>query len=180
MEQVAIEDYNPDWALEYRKEAIRIQEIFGGDLLGIEHIGSTAVEGLGAKPLIDFMAGVADLKLTEQYIEALSEIGYEHVVHEHFPNRRFFRKGLRRAGTHHLHVYRFGGAEWNRQLLFRDYLRSHPEALRGYDRLKRELAEKHRHDRTAYTNAKHDFITGIIEKAEIESNARNSERDVER
>lgn len=169
MEQVVIEDYSSNWPVEYEKEAMKINKIFGDKVLGIEHIGSTSVEGLGAKPIIDFMVGISDLKEAEEFTGALQEIGYEYVFHKTFPNRRFYRKGEWRAGTHHLHVYKYGSEEWNHNIWFRDYLRSHPDALIQYNQLKKDLAEKHNMDRVAYTNAKHPFITEIIDKAKSET-----------
>ena len=82
-----------------------------------------------------------DLTEVEEFIEPLAQIGFEHVYHKEVPNRRFFRKGPRKAGTHHLHVYNYGSEEWKNQLLFRDYLRAHPDVLKQYNDLKQILAE---------------------------------------
>ncbi|OPH47266.1 hypothetical protein BC351_12260 [Paenibacillus ferrarius] len=165
---VVIEEYNKDWALEYEQEEGKIKELLGNKAIAIEHIGSTSVQGLGAKPIIDFMVGVNELNEVDEFIEPLVKIGYEYVFHKDFPNRRFFRKGQWRAGTHHLHVYRCGSDEWNNNILFRDYLRTHPDVLRQYNQLKMDLAKKYRNDRTSYTNAKHPFITSVIEEARKE------------
>ncbi|MBW7474733.1 GrpB family protein [Paenibacillus oenotherae] len=162
---VVIAEYNPEWPLRFQREERILREVLGGRTIAIEHIGSTSVEGLGAKPTIDIMVGVEELTEVDEWVEPLRRIGYEHVVHREFPSRRFFRKGQWRAGTDHLHIYKYRGLEWNNNILFRDYLIKHPEVRRQYDQLKKELAEKHRNDRAAYTNAKHPFITDIIEKA---------------
>jgi GrpB-like predicted nucleotidyltransferase (UPF0157 family) len=95
-------------------------------------------------------------------------VGYEHIEHAEFPNRRFFRKELWQAGTHHLHIYKYGSKEWTSNLLFRDYLRTHPSILKEHHQLKKELAEKHHFDRTAYTEAKGPCKTAIINKAKNE------------
>ncbi|MZQ81234.1 GrpB family protein [Paenibacillus sp. 5J-6] len=162
---VVIEHYNENWPFEYIQEERKIKEIFHQKAIAIEHIGSTSVQGLGAKPVIDFMVGVNELTEVEEFIEPLAQIGFEHVYHKEFPNRRFFRKGPRKAGTHHLHVYNYGSEEWKNQLLFRDYLRTHPDVLKQYNDLKQILAEQYRNDRTAYTNAKNPFITDVIQIA---------------
>ncbi|NEW04882.1 GrpB family protein [Paenibacillus sp. SYP-B3998] len=167
---VIIEEHNEDWALEYKQEERKIQELLGHKAISIEHIGSTSVKGLGAKPIIDFMVGVNDLKEVDELIESLKKIGYDYVFHKEFPNRRFFRIGQWRAGTHHLHMYEFGSEEWTNNILFRDYLRNHPDVLKQYNQLKKDLAGIYRNDRTAYTNAKHFFITDIIEKAKKDAN----------
>ncbi|WP_435166223.1 GrpB family protein [Paenibacillus glycanilyticus] len=167
METVKIEEYKDEWPFKYQGEQSKIKEIMTDKAIAIEHIGSTSVQGLGAKPIIDFMVGVNDLKEVEEFIEPLAKIGYEHVYHKEFPNRRFFRRGEWRAGTHHLHIYVHGSEEWNNNILFRDYLRTHPDVLKQYNQLKKEFAEKNHHDRVAYTNAKHPFIIDVIQKAKL-------------
>ncbi|PAQ15493.1 hypothetical protein CD798_06820 [Bacillaceae bacterium SAOS 7] len=170
---VVIEEYTPDWALQFKGEQKLLKSIIGDKAIAIEHIGSTSVEGLGAKPILDIMIGVRDLKEVDEFIELLEEIGYEYVFHKEFPNRRFFRKGVWRAGTHHLHVYKYESEEWNNNILFRNYLRTEPEILHQYYKLKKELAEKYHSDKVAYTKAKAPFITNIIQKARSEINMTN-------
>jgi GrpB-like predicted nucleotidyltransferase (UPF0157 family) len=138
---VKIEEYNPDWVSEFYQEKARIMEVLKNDSLCVEHIGSTSVMGLGAKPILDIMAGVQHLAEVDAFIEPLKSVGYEFVPHKEFPERRFFRKGQWRAGTHHLHIYRFGSEQWKNQLSFRDYLRSHPDVRKQYQQLKMSLAE---------------------------------------
>ncbi|EJR30455.1 hypothetical protein S3E15_02754 [Bacillus mycoides] len=96
---VVIEEYTPDWALQFKEEHRLLKGIMGDKAITIEHIGSTSVEGLGAKPILDIMIGVHNLKEVDEFIEPLKKIEYEYVFHKEFPNRRFFRKGLWRAGT---------------------------------------------------------------------------------
>ncbi|MEI2468732.1 GrpB family protein [Peribacillus frigoritolerans] len=158
---VKIEEYNPDWVSEFHQEKARIMEVLKND----EHIGSTSVMGLGAKPILDIMAGVQHLAEADAFIEPLKSIGYEFVPHKEFPERRFFRKGQWRAGTHHLHIYRFGSEQWKNQLSFRDYLRSHPDVRKQYQQLKMFLAEKHPADIVGYTKAKAPFILNVMESA---------------
>ena len=170
MEQVLITEYTPQWALEFEQEKIKIAEALGDIVLGIEHIGSTSVPGLGAKPIIDMMAGVAALgEIAPLHRDRLEGIGYHFVDHPHFPERRFFRRGEWRAGTHHLHVYRYEGEHWTSQLLFRNYLMRHPEVLKEYFQLKQTLAQLYPHDRVKYTEAKGSFIRKIIELARAEN-----------
>ena len=90
---VVIEEYNEEWSFKYQQEERKIKEVLGDKVIAIEYIGNTSVQGLGAKPIIDFMVGVNDIKEGEEFIEPLAKIGYEHVYHNEFPNRRFFRKG---------------------------------------------------------------------------------------
>jgi GrpB-like predicted nucleotidyltransferase (UPF0157 family) len=168
---IIIEDYNPNWIVKFEEEKRHLKAIMKDKAIAIEHVGSTSVKGLGAKEIIDIMVGVQHLKDVEEFIEPLKDVGYEHIIsHAQFPNRRFFRKGLWRAGTHHLHAYKYGSKEWTSNLLFRDYLRTHPLVLQEYQQLKRDLAEKHHFDRVAYTEAKAPFITDIIRKAKNDKN----------
>lgn len=170
--QIVIEKYTSDWALSFNEEKKLLEDIISDIAISIEHFGSTSVRGLGAKPIIDIMIGVYNLKEVDGFIEPLSNIGYEHVFHKEFPNRRFFRKGLWRAGTHHLHIYKYGSEEWNSNILFRDYLRKHPNVRNQYNQLKFELAQKYICDRVGYTGAKAPFITGVIQKAKDEIKCR--------
>ncbi|TKH07411.1 GrpB family protein [Peribacillus simplex] len=162
---VKIEDYNPDWVHEFQQERSRIMKVLKNYSLCIEHIGSTSVIGLGAKSILDIMAGVQHLDEVDTFIEPLNSIGYEFVPHKEFPERRFFRKGQWRAGTHHLHIYKFGSEQWVNQLSFRDYLRSHPDVRKQYQELKLSLAQKHPGDIVGYTKAKAPFIQNVIESA---------------
>ncbi|MEC1259627.1 GrpB family protein [Bacillus swezeyi] len=166
MEQpIIIENANDSWLVQYEEEKKQLHEIFGKTALAIEHIGSTSVPGLAAKPVIDLMAGVKHLGEVDRFIEPLQKLGYEHVIHEAFPARRFFRKGQWRAGTHHLHIYVFQSEEWKNQLRFRHYLREHLQTCKDYESLKKDLARRFPHDRTSYTKGKESFITAVIEKA---------------
>jgi GrpB-like predicted nucleotidyltransferase (UPF0157 family) len=170
--QVVIEKYTSSWALSFKEEQKFLRGIMSNKATSIEHIGSTSVEGLGAKPILDIMVGVRNLEEVDDFIEPLSNIGYEHVFHREFPNRRFFRKGLWRAGTHHLHIYKYESEEWNNNILFRDYLRKYTDIRDQYNQLKLKLAQKYTFDRVAYTEAKAPFITDVIQKAKYEINCR--------
>jgi GrpB-like predicted nucleotidyltransferase (UPF0157 family) len=169
MEEVVVSAYDPGWIMEYEQEKETLTKLLEDIIQGIEHIGSTAVPGLAAKPVIDIMVGVNDLHhVTEQHIQKLGDIGYEFVEHPHFPERRFFRRGPWRAGTHHLHIYQYESENWNFNLLFRNYLIHHPDTRNEYSKLKKELEEKYKKDRPGYTKAKAPFIEKVIKLAELE------------
>jgi len=164
-EPVVIEEYNPRWPAMYEEAAREIREAIGAHIAAIEHTGSTAVPGLGAKPIIDILIGVRDLADADACIEPLEALGYQYVpeYEAEIPDRRYFRKG--RPRTHHVHMVEIGGDFWVNQLLFRDYMRANPEAAREYFALKKRLAEQHRDDRDAYTEAKTQFVLGALGKA---------------
>ncbi|MFV8830099.1 GrpB family protein [Alkalihalobacterium sp. APHAB7] len=166
--EITIEEYNPNWTKQFENEKVRLKEILSDKVISIEHIGSTSVEGLGAKPILDIAIGVNDLEVINKIILPLKQIGYGFVYHKEFPERRFFRKGEWRAGTHHLHFYHFEGEHCNNQILFRDYLRSNPDVSKEYHHLKVNLAEKFRFDRVLYTKNKASFIHSVLQKAKKE------------
>jgi len=166
-----IEDYDPRWPLIYAKEQDRILNAIGKTVIGIEHIGSTAVPGLGAKPIIDVMVALACLSDAQKCIGPLKGIGYEYVPEYEvmIPERRYFRKGPESIPNKHfhLHMVQRNGDIWKRQLSFRDYLRSHSDVAQRYCKLKKELAEKHASNREAYTEAKTSFIESVLAQARI-------------
>ncbi|KKO52699.1 GrpB family protein [Paenibacillus sp. DMB20] len=164
--KVEIHEYSPDWPKSYEAERDAILTALQGICEHMEHIGSTSVPGLAAKPVIDMMAGVQELCLvTPDYIKRLEAAGYEYVHKPEFPERMFFRKGLWRAGTHHLHIYEHGGEHWLQNIRFRDYLIKHPEARREYAALKKELQTLYSDDRVRYTEVKAPFISNMMERA---------------
>jgi GrpB-like predicted nucleotidyltransferase (UPF0157 family) len=163
---VRIDDYDPRWAAMFEEARAEIVGRCGALVVGVEHIGSTSVPGLAAKPIIDIMAAVESLDDAQALVEPLAALGFEYVPKTDFPGRRFFRRGLRGAGTHHLHVVERGSWEWRRHLLFRDHLRAHPERAAEYERLKRGLAAAHGPDRGAYTDAKTPFIESVVKRAQ--------------
>lgn len=165
---IIIESYQPEWAIQFQAEQRLLKGIVGKHAIAIEHIGSNSIKGLGAKPILDIMMGIHELSEVDEFIGKLKHIGYEYVFHKELLNRRFFRKGKWRAGTHHLHIYKYESVEWINNLLFRNFLRAHPGELKQYYQLKIELAQQYRIDRVSYTKAKESFIQSIISKAKEE------------
>jgi GrpB-like predicted nucleotidyltransferase (UPF0157 family) len=130
--------------------------------VAIEHIGSTSVPDLCAKPIVDILVGLRELELTDEQIAAMTELGYEYLGEYGLTGRLFFRKGDPR--THNVHVVKHGGEHWERQLVFRDALRSDPEERLRYDAFKRRLAAEG-HSREAYTELKTPFIRAVEARA---------------
>ena len=164
---VIVIPYNARWPGLFEEEKGLILGQIGPQVLAIEHVGSTAVPGLASKPTLDILVGIRRLEDAKACVGPLADIGYEYVpeYEAEIPDRRYFHKGPAVARTHHLHMVEFGGAFWTRNLLFRDWLRTHPEDARRYAALKYDLARRYRDDREAYTDAKTEFIEGIVEKA---------------
>ena len=166
---VRIVDYDPSWPAMYDAEKKAILQAAGEWLVDIQHLGSTSVPGLAAKPVIDIIAAVSDLDDARHIVDPLAALGYDYVpeYEVEMPMRRYFRKGRRgkEGDKYHLHVVEPNSEFWNRHLAFREYLLAHPEAAKDYAELKRRLAVEHGTDVDAYTDAKSEFILGIQEKA---------------
>ncbi|UCB42509.1 MAG: GrpB family protein [Dehalococcoidales bacterium] len=169
-EPVIIVDYNPQWPVMYEEEKARILSAIGLKIVAIEHIGSTSVPGLGAKPIIDIMVGVRQLAEAEECIEPLQSVGYEFVPPEKagIPERRYFRKREPGARTHHLHMVEMDSEFWEKHLLFRDCLRANHSTAEQYHVLKKRLAEQYGLNREGYTEAKTLFIQSVLAKARAE------------
>ena len=150
----------------FEEEKTRIAIATGIEPEDIEHIGSTAVPGLGAKPILDIMVAVLSLADGESYIRPLQTIGYEYRGELGVSGRIFFRKGEPRS--HHLHMAEREGRFWEEHVLFRDYLRIHGEAVRQYDELKRWLMTVFPSNIPAYGEGKSHFINSTITKAHAE------------
>jgi GrpB-like predicted nucleotidyltransferase (UPF0157 family) len=159
---IEVVDHDARWAETFEHERERLSEVLGELALAIEHVGSTAVPGLAAKPILDIMVGVARTPLPEHTLAALGTLGYQYRGDSGIPGKQYFRTNPR---TRHLHVVELGGEDWVRTLAFRDYLRAHPAAVREYEALKRELARRHRDHRNRYLEGKASFIQVVLERA---------------
>lgn len=161
---IEIVEYDFRWPRLFDEEKTRVVEAIGEHLVAIEHVGSTAVPGLAAKPIVDIMAGIRSLAEAPVCVAPLAAIGYEYVpkYEVELPERRYFRK--RSGRRHNLHVVETTTEFWRRHLAFRDWLRAHPEDARRYEALKRRLAET-ASDTRAYTDGKTVLIRQIEERA---------------
>ena len=167
--KIFIAPYDPNWPALYEHERARLMDAVGAYVSSIQHIGSTSVRGLGAKPIIDIMIGVRTLTEADaECIQPIIGLGYEYVqeFERETPQRRFFRKsnaeGVR---THHIHLVEINSEWWVDHLLFRDYLRASPRARDAYEKHKRELAEREWESSNDYAEAKTPFISTLKEQA---------------
>jgi GrpB-like predicted nucleotidyltransferase (UPF0157 family) len=153
--------YDPRWPALYREERERLQRCLGP--LPLEHVGSTAVPGLDAKPILDLMLGVEGESARAQTIEPLRRAGYTHGDSDVIPGRLYFRRDDEAAlRTHQLSVCAFGGSFWCAHLAFRDALRADAALAAAYLRLKLDLAQRFPTDRIAYSEAKSDFVAAVL------------------
>ncbi len=162
-DKIEIVEYDPRWPELFRQEEALLRKVLGPiPGLLIDHCGSTAVPGLEAKPIIDILIRVESRAYWPQMVDPIEGLGYFYWATNPEKDTLYFAKGMPPFGerrTHHIHVYDLNR---KKELLFRDYLRTHPEEARQYVNLKRQLAEKFTFDREGYTKAKTEFIEGIL------------------
>jgi GrpB-like predicted nucleotidyltransferase (UPF0157 family) len=162
---VEIVDYDPSWAAEFAALGRTLRAALGEVAMRIDHIGSTAVPGLAAKPVIDVQISVRSLEPVDAFRMPLQTLGYVYRADNPERTKRYFREppGTRRT---HLHVRRAGSFSEQFPLLFRDYLRAHPAAADEYAAVKRRCAERFRHDRQGYVEAKDGFVWHLVRHAD--------------
>ncbi len=162
---VIIVPYDPEWPRLFSPLGKALHTALGETALRIDHIGSTAVPGLDAKPIIDVQISVADLEPLDRYRIPIEDLGFVWRADNPDQTQRYFRErpGERRT---HIHVRRFGSWAEQAALLFRDYMRAHPIDAGRYAELKCRLARAYRDDRRGYTEGKSSFIWAIMAKAD--------------
>lgn len=160
---VRVVPYHPAWPELFAAEAARIAAALDGLPLRLEHVGSTSVPGLAAKPIVDILAGRPPGEPAAPYVAALRRAGYDHRGEQGIPGREFFRRGTPRS--YHVHLAEEGGRFWRDHLRFRDALRADPSLAAAYEALKRELAARYPQDREAYIEGKTAFVTGVLRDA---------------
>ncbi|PEW85032.1 hypothetical protein CN446_30810 [Bacillus cereus] len=170
---VTIEDYNPEWSIIFKDLKCVIEAELGDLLLSIEHVGSTSINNLSAKPIIDLDLVIDNRDMLPKVIQRLEKLGYYHQGDLGIEGREAFGKkdhftpwhGENRVWMdHHLYVCCKDNKELAKHLAFRNYLRIHPDSVREYGQLKKKLAETAK-DRVSYTEGKSDFVNTLLEKA---------------
>jgi GrpB-like predicted nucleotidyltransferase (UPF0157 family) len=162
---IRIVDHDPAWSGLAEAELRAIEDVLGGVAVRLEHVGSTAVSGLAAKPILDLQVSVDALEPPERYAEPLSRLGYVFVPTDDPPGYPLYAKPRERPRTHHLHVCVAGSEHERRHVAVRDFLRAHPEAAAQYATVKRQVADRHPHDRLAYIEGKDEYMATLEERA---------------
>ena len=164
MSTVVVSPYSPDWPTKFHAIRKDLLSVFAPTLVTIEHIGSTSVPDLAAKPVIDVLLGARSLADIESKIKPLSEIGYSYVpkYEREIPMRRYFVKSLATSLRVHLHAVEFDSRIWREHLAFRDRLRADAILRSEYQALKLRLAAEFADDKSAYTAAKATFIQAVL------------------
>lgn len=161
---VIVVEYDPSWVRLFEQLQGFVLPVLSDLAVSIEHVGSTSVPGLAAKPIVDMDVVVSTQEDIHTAIQRLAILGYVHEGDLGATDREAF---IPPDGVtwHHLYVCTVENAEYKRHILFRDYLRSHPEDVKMYGDLKLELAQRFHNDRKAYSDAKSDFVKGILKRA---------------
>ncbi|MED1470964.1 GrpB family protein [Bacillus salipaludis] len=161
--KIRLSDFSENWVEMFQSEAELLKTIFWDQIITFEHFGSTSVQGMKAKPVIDMMCIVKDIKKIDLFNDKMDSLGYDIAGEWGISGRRLFRKGGENR-THHIHFYQSNNPQIERHLIFRDYLRSHHEEAAKYSRFKEELA--HRFEQTReYSAAKRGFVKEMEQQA---------------
>ncbi len=165
--KIEIVHYSNEWPVMYEEIKNQFFNSFGSKIAKIEHIGSTSVPGLGAKPIIDVLLGVNKLKDAEEIIPNMEQLGYEYVFkyEDIMPERRYFVKSENGRSIHHIHSVEITSEFWERHILFRDFLREHDNVRDKYYKLKKKLSGIDWENPMDYTDSKTDFIKKIEKEA---------------
>lgn len=163
--EYGLDDPDPAWPARYQDEAGRIRAALGDRVVRLEHVGSTSVPGLAAKPIVDIQLSLASLEPRQAYVAALAGLGYRHVADGIEPDHEYFSREDDGRRAFQIHACR-AGSDWERRhLAFRDWLRVHPDDARAYEDLKRHLASAHPRDLMTYVDGKTPFIREIEDRA---------------
>jgi GrpB-like predicted nucleotidyltransferase (UPF0157 family) len=164
--RITVVAYDPLWPQAFVLASSEVASAMGGNLLNIHHIGSTAIPGIHAKPIIDMLAVANDLAAVDQLAARMESLGYEAMGEFGIAGRRYFRRD-NAAGerTHQVHTFQHGSLHIQRHLAFRNFLRAHAELALQYAQLKQRLAEAHPTDMNAYMDGKDGFIKEIEARA---------------
>jgi len=165
LQDLALSPYDPTWAVLYGNAAGSLRALPGS--VQVEHIGSTAIPGIHAKPVIDIALTVSSAPDSDILRRALAALGYVSHGEYGLPGRQFFTRG--NPPEIHLHVVGPHSPHWDDWLTFRDYLLQHPEWVKGYEEEKRRLVALVKGDRASYTRQKGAFIKDVLRRARAES-----------
>ncbi|ETX02312.1 MAG: hypothetical protein ETSY1_04020 [Candidatus Entotheonella factor] len=172
---VEVVEHHPGWADLAASACQDIQRVAGDLFAGLQHVGSTAVPDLPAKPIIDIAAGICTPDVVPELLELMPTIGYLYCGDGTNGGHLFVKESSPDVRTIHVHVVEHNGTQWRNYLLFRNLLRQDPDIRRQYAALKQELGERFCDDRPSYTASKHDFIWGILEARVSQSQSKPSE-----
>jgi|LSQX01.2.fsa_nt_gb GrpB-like predicted nucleotidyltransferase (UPF0157 family) len=163
--QIIVVPYQTEWPAAYEREKALLTATLGAVVLASHHIGSTAIPGMWAKPIIDILLVVTSLDTLDLLDDDMIALAYLPRGENGIPGRRYYRKGSEAVHTHHVHAYEAGHHDIERHLLFRDYMACHPDQAQAYCALKRDLAARYHDDAESYVAGKDAFIKEMDRQA---------------
>lgn len=162
-------EYDESWPKKFDSERKTLKSIFGEDAEAIEHVGGTAVPGLSGKPTIDILVLVNDMSLVDAYSKSMTTAGYQDREEYVVPGTHLFIKEEENTRLVNVHIFPKDHSHTKDMLVFRDYLRSHPEEVRQYGQIKQELYKKYPDDYGAYRKEKDEYMAKLMERARVDS-----------
>jgi len=162
--KVSLSDHNPEWISNAQKVIQKLWRLLGSDVVDIQHVGSTSIRYIHAKPIIDIAVAVNDFDNLGKIRVLLETNGISYIC-EDVSCQHLFACGNAKIRTHHIHFVRADSEAWHNYINFRDYLIAHPDKAMEYDNLKKDLAVLYSNDRTSYTAGKAQLISELLEEA---------------
>jgi GrpB-like predicted nucleotidyltransferase (UPF0157 family) len=162
---IELRPQDPQWPACFDEATLALSAVLGRYALDIQHVGSTSIAGISAKPVIDIAIAIQQYPLPDELLAAVEALGYTYLGEYGIPHRHLF---FRRDGPvgYNVHINELANDQFQRHVLFRDYMRAHPDAAREYENLKRELAARY-NDVSTYADKKSEFVQGILSKARL-------------
>lgn len=162
---VTVYPYDETWPMEYKKEEEILKRHLTNLNVRIEHVGSTSIPGLSAKPIIDIAIGAKSEENLFEVAKRLEDAGYDILNSYEEKGEVLARKGSPECRTHYIHIQLLGSEYWNEFMYFKRFMLDHPESVKEYQELKEELSVKYADERKKYTASKNEFISNILEQA---------------
>lgn len=166
MRRLEIWPYQKEWALQFKEASEKLKGILGDELMDIQHIGSTSIPGMAAKPVIDILAEVRDIGEVDAFVSEMERAGFVPRGEHGIPGRRYFVRATENVHTHHVHLFGKGSEHVKRHLAFRDYLREYPNEAERYHNLKMQLVDDGVEDVKLYQDLKAPTVLELQESAE--------------
>jgi len=170
MRSLKLVEHNPKWISDYEIEAGKLRQMLSGIVISTYHIGSTAIAGIKAKPVIDILVEVSCLDDLETMHDQFRKIGYEPKGDYGIKGRRFYQKGGDER-THHVHIYKTGNSEIKRHRLFVSFMKEHPDKAAEYEALKMALSIQYKDSSDSYSRGKSEFIKSVDDEAAKSKNS---------
>lgn len=168
--ELRLSDHTPDWTVAYAHEVLELRRLLADHFITAEHIGSTSIPDIPAKPIVDMMVAVPTMRIAQQMIGRMTEAGYVYRPDGSLPDRVYFNRRSGQVDTHHVSISTTSTNFWAEKCVFRDFLRANRIAKEQYAKLKQTLASSLGNDRVAYTNSKREFVYGVLKQAVHERN----------